>query len=267
MILTGLNRRRLSERLRNHATRMGFVLFSIFSSVIFLWVAPSSADEPVTMISHDRVKLVDVVPEVAPGLANIDLGRAPPPGRSRYFSYDEMASRLRAAGVAASRLKLPRGVRVESEARQFSSEELEQMVETSVRKSLPPGIHLEGISVESPLVLSPTVATGRVRLPHFTTKNGKQTQIGTVEILWGDQVALRLPVKMSVRIDGETVGHIVKRGSSVTLSIRRGSVEISALAQTLSTGRVGDVVSLRIGVTKKVMSARLVTPERAELEI
>ena len=267
MMFTDLNPKWLSVQLRSQAAGICLVLLSVVSSVLLLWVAPSNADEPVTMISHDRVKLVDVVPEVAPGLANIDLGRAPPPGRSRYFSYDEMASRLRAAGVAASRLKLPRGVRVESKARQFSSEELEQMVEESVRKSLPPGIHLEEISVESPLVLSPTVTAGRVRLPHFTTKNGRQAQIGTVEILWGDQVALRLPVKMNVRIDGETVGHIVKRGSSVTLLIRRGSVEISALAQTLSTGRVGDVVSLRVGVTKKVMSARLVAPERAELEI
>lgn len=219
------------------------------------------------MISHQRVLLSDVAPHVPQGLARIDIGRAPPPGRSRYFSYEEMSSRLRSAGVAASSLKLPRGIRIKSEARQFSPEELMRLVEGPLRESLPPGVNLERAVVTQPRLLSPTIGVGEVRLPRFVMKKGKQTQTGTVELLWGKQVALRLPVRMSVSVEEIAVGQVVKRGSNVTLSIRRGNVEISAVARTLSTGRVGDLVSVRVGVTKKVMSARLVSSERAELEI
>lgn len=243
------------------------IVVGLALSVFFVHAGQLRAEENVALISHQRVRLGDVVSDVASGIANLDLGRAPPPGRSRYFSYEEMASRLHAAGISASRLKLPRGIRVESRARQFSTDELEQMVETDVQKSLPSGMHLERIKVESPLVLSPAVRVGSVRLPQFSAKNGEQTQTGTVEILWGDQVALRMPVKMSVRIKGDGAAHLVQRGASVTLLIRRGNVEISAIAQTLSTARVGEVISVRVGVTNKVMSGRLVTPDKVELEI
>jgi len=241
-------------------------VFALFATV-FLLSAWALAEGRQTMISEQRVRLSDVAPDVPRGLAQVDLGRAPPPGRSRYFSYEEMAARLRSAGVSASQLKLPRGIRVKSVARQFTPEELTQLILAPVQKSMPVGVRLDKAVVTQSRVLSPKIEVGEVRLPRFVMKKGKQTQTGTVEILWGNQVALRLPVRMSVSIDERAAGQVVKRGMSVTLLIRRGSVEISALAQTLSTGRVGDVVSVRVGVTKKVMAARLVSHDRAELEI
>lgn len=232
-----------------------------------LCAIPAFAEEPLVVVSGQRVLLGDLAPSVPRGIASVDLGKAPPPGRTRYFPYEEVAARLRSAGIGASKLRLPQGIRVKSESRQFSAEELRDMAEPHVRDAMATGMSLEALLVSAPRTLSPSVKMGKVRLPQFATKNGSQTQTGTIEVMWGDQVALRLPVRMTVKIDGVQAGQIVKRGSSITLSIRRGQVEISALAKTLSSGRVGDTVSVRIGVTKKVMSAVLVAPDRAEMQI
>lgn len=248
-----------------HTNRRQLMLVSL--SATLLWSLPALAEEPLVIVSGQRVLLGELVASVSPGIARVDLGKAPPPGRTRYFSYEEIAARLRSAGIGASKLKLPQGVRVKSEARQFAADELRAMAEPHIRDAMASGMTLEALHVSAPRTLSPSVKMGRVRLPQFATKNGSQTQTGTIEVMWGDQVELRLPVKMTVKIDGVQAGQIVKRGSSITLSIRRGQVEISALAKTLSTGRVGDTVSVRIGVTKKVMSAVLVAPDRAEMQL
>ncbi len=231
------------------------------------FVSAASGDVRTRTIHGQRIVLADIATNISSAVGQVDLGKAPPPGRSRYLSYEEMASRLRAAGLSASNIPLPRGVRVRSKAKQFTAAELKVLVLPKIQGALPVGIVLHGVEVSRPHVLSPAIKVGKVHLPRFVLRDGEQSQTGTVELLWGSRVALRLPVKMRVTIDGSHVGQVVKRGSSIKLVIKKGNVVISALAQTLSSGRVGDTVSLRVGVTKKVMSARLVSTQMAEMEL
>jgi len=229
---------------------------------------PAWADEPVVVVSGARVHLGDLAPDLAPGLLTVDLGPAPPPGKSRLFSRQEVSDKLQAAGIAASKLNLPAsGVRVETEGRRFSPEELSTLVEPAVRAALPSGVRLIAIKALQGHVLAPSVRPGQVRLPRFALRDGEQKQTGTVEILWGKDALMRLPVQLHVSVSGSDAGALVPRGSSVTLVIARGPVEISTQGETLSAGRVGDSVSVRVGVTKKVLSARLTHAGRAEVEL
>lgn len=237
--------------------------------LVAVWLAvgfPAWAEE-MRLVSSTRISLSDVVPEVPLALADIDLGKAPPPGRTRLLSYQEMALRLKSAGVSASRLKLPSSVRIKSEAKSYTAEELQQLVAPQVHAAMPRGVTLQRLSVDAPRVLSPQIQAGSVHLPRFSMRPGTQKQIGTVELLWDGHMAFRLPVRLQFEVGEEALSQVVKRGSTLTLSIRKGHVEISAVAKTLSTGRVGEVVTVRVAVTKKVMSARLVSQDRAELEI
>lgn len=228
---------------------------------------PAFAEPTTVVVSHERVRLGDIAPEVPAQLQSIDLGPAPQPGSSRLFSADEVAEKLRVSGISASKLSLPGGVRVETEAKRFAPEELASLVEEPLRSALPVGVKLKSLKAHQGHVLAPVVRAGAVRLPKFAYKDGEQTQTATVEILWGSQVLMRLPVQIVVEVRGQEAGALVARGTSLSLVIVRGQVEISAIGETLSAGRVGENVPVRVTVTKKVVTAKLRSAERAEVEL
>ena len=236
-------------------------------SFLVLGSGLARADELSTTIAKHRITLSDIITEVPAALSEVDLGPAAPPGRSRYVSKKEITLKLRTAGIAASTLSLPPGVRVVSEARQYSADELLDMAKSPIEAALPAGVRLVSARVFQPKLLSPTVSVGSVHLPRFSMKPGTQRQTVTIEILWGDQVFLRLPVQVEVELDESILSQVVKRGTSVTLSIRKGPVEITTLASTLSEGRIGETISVRVPVTKKVVNALIVSSDRVELQI
>lgn len=245
-----------------------FLLLGVLGTVAIAGAAASAAaEEPATVIDRERVVLADVAPDAPASLGQLDLGPAPPPGRSRYISRQELALKLRAAGVAASTLALPDGVRVESRAHEYLPAELESLVQRPIAAALPAGVHLKSVHVADPKLLAPGVQVGTVHAPQFTLRTGAQRQTATVELLWGKQVVARLPVRTEVVVDEVFLADVVKRGASVTLSIRKGQVEVSTLAHTLNGGRVGEIISVRISVTNKVVSARIVSAEKVELSI
>lgn len=248
---------RLLSRLGTFALLVGGALF----------LGASASAEELRTVSSTRITLSDVVPSVPAALADIDLGKAPPPGQTRLLSFQEMAMQLKSAGVAASRLKLPQAVRVQSQAKSYTVEALQELVGPQLQAAMPRGVTLHGFSVDSPRIMSPEVEVGSVHLPRLTMRSGRQNQIATVDLLWDGQMAFRLPVRLEFEVGDEALSQVVRRGSSLTLSVRKGHVEISTLAQTLSTATVGELVTVRVAVTKKVVSARLVSPDRAELEI
>lgn len=236
--------------------------------VVLLLVVPSAAfgDETV-LVSGSRVRLIDILPNAPAGISNADLGPAPPPGRSRYLDPEEIASRLRAQGVAASRLELPRGVRVESAGHLFTPDELTRLVASPLAAALPEGITLMEHTVSSGHLLSPAVSVGAVHLPDLGRKHEIVTQTATVELVAGGAPVLRLPVRIKVRVSDSVRATFVERGSSVTVSIVRGRVEVSAVGETLRSAKVGELVTVRVLATNKVITAELVGPDRARLEM
>ncbi|OQX69246.1 MAG: hypothetical protein B6A08_06035 [Sorangiineae bacterium NIC37A_2] len=246
---------------------MKSALFRIALAALLL-VAPSVAlGTETVVVSGSRVRLVDILPNAPAGISNTDLGPAPPPGRSRYLDPEEIASRLRAQGVAASRLELPRGVRVESAGHLFTPEELTRLVASPLAAALPEGITLVEHSVASAHLLSPTVSVGAVHLPDLGRKQEIVTQTATVELVAGGAPVLRLPVRIKVRVSDSVRASFVERGSSVTLSIVRGRVEVSGVGETLRSAKVGELVTVRVLATNKVVTAELVAPDRARLEM
>lgn len=239
---------------------LGFVACVLFTS--------AARSETLATVRAPRVTLGDVCPGAPSGVSGFDLGAAPPPGRSLFLSRDDIAERLRMGGISSKVVAIPsEGVRVQTEGRTYSAEDLEALAMGPVRAALPRGVHLERLRVRHPLTLAPEIRVGQVRLPKFVFREGAQTQSATVEVLWGNQSLQRLVVEMTVHLDHELLATSVERGTTVTLAIQRGPVEITALAETLSQARIGQSVQVRIGVTKKVLTATLVGADRAEITV
>lgn len=231
-------------------------------------VLPTAAlGEETILVSGSRVRLIDILPDAPRALASSDLGPAPPPGRSRYLDPEEIASRLKAQGISASSLRVPRGVRVESAAHLFTPSELTRLVAGPLAAAMPEGATLVEHSVMSEHLLSPSVSVGTVHLPELIRGREVVSQVITVELVSEGAPVLRLPVRIKVKLGKDLQQAFVESGTSVTLSIVRGQVEVSGVAETLRAAKVGEPVSVRVLATNKVVTAKLVAADRARLEM
>jgi hypothetical protein len=230
----------------------------------------------VVKLSRQRILLSDVLPDAAESLATIDLGPAPPPGKSRLLSHSDISYRLKALGIAASQLEIPKeGIRVESVARVFTPSQLEQLVRPALVGTLPEGFVLRSLHVSADWVLSPEVAIGAIDLAPLATslscKGGPKRPLCRetvlVDLSWGNEVVARLPVQLELDVSRRAEEPPVPRGSVISLSVFKGNVEVTVLAETMASAKVGEVVMLRAQATKKVMSARLVSSSRAEVAL
>ena len=102
---------------------MRFGPFGAMALVALLSAASTRAETSVS-VSRARVLLGDLVPNLAPDVASLDFGPAPPPGSSRLVAGAEIRRQLAKSGVGAEKLKLPASVRVVSAARRFSPSEI-----------------------------------------------------------------------------------------------------------------------------------------------
>lgn len=245
----------------------GRALSTFFLAAALLAVPSLALGDDTVVISGARVRLVDILPDAPPGLANSDLGPAPPPGRSRYLDPEEIASRLKAQGISASSLKVPRGVRVESAGHLFTPAELASLVAGPLSAAMPEGATLIEHSVMSEHLLSPSVSVGAIHLPELVRGRELVSQVVAVELVSGAAQVLRLPVRIKVKVGGPLRDAFVERGTSVTLSIARGQVEVSGVAETLRPAKVGEAVAVRILATNKVVTAKLVSSDRARMEM
>lgn len=213
--------------------------------------------EPKRVIESARVRLGDVAQTKDPELSAIDLGPAPPPGNSRLFAKRDVLRVLAAFGAETRNVSMPSSVRIVSAGRRFTPKELEQLVDTQVRDSLPAGVSLKTLRVSRPLLASPQIEVGDVRVPRLVRRAGESTVTASVDLLHEGEVALRLPVTLIVELSEQAAAPLVRKGARVDLVIARGPARISATAVALEDADAGDVRSFRVSSTSKVLRARV----------
>lgn len=204
-----------------------------------------------------RIRLSDITQVQDPELAQIDLGPAPPAGSSRLFARSEIFKTLATFGVDAERVSIPRSVRVSSASRRFTPKDLEALVEPGIRRALPLGVTLKNLRVARPLLASPQVRVGEVRIPRLARRPGNATLTASVDLLHEDLVAARLPVTLTVELSQAAGAPLVRKGSRIDLVIARGAARISASAVALEDGDLGEIRSFRVSSTSKILRARL----------
>lgn len=222
--------------------------------------------ETLCTIDSSRIHLSDVSDGYDDGaLASLDLGPAPPPGNSRLLSRTEVSEQLRAAGDDARSLRMRDSVRVRSAVRRWSSDELREAFTPKLTQALPPGVIFKGSKFSRSLVTSPNVSVGSVHVPRFPKRVGELTLTVTVDLVQDDVTVLRVPVTVIVQITEAATRPAVSKGARVTLVIEHGPARVSALATALSDTELGALASFRVAATQRVLRARLLTPDSAEV--
>jgi hypothetical protein len=220
--------------------------------------------EPVRTVDHARLLLGDIV--AAPeGLADLDLGPAPPPGSSRLLTRSDLERQLRERGVDVGRISLPQSVRVVGAAQRISPEKFAELATPFIEKELPPGVTLTSVKASYEVVVPPGAGVKSVKVARLVKQKGTQRSAATVELTSDGEPVAKVPVALVLDVSEQAARPDVARQSRVNLSFERGAVRVSALGQTLSDANIGDKVSMLVLATGRVVQAKLVSPGEAEL--
>jgi len=217
-------------------------------------------------IDGARIHLKDVSEGYDEGdLAGLDLGPAPPPGSSRLLSRSEVEDQLRAAGDDAKSLRMPAALRVKSAAKRWSPEELRAALTPKLIAALPLGLTFKAAKLNRSLVTSPSVTIGAAHFPKFPKREGELTLTATVDLQQEGITVLRVPVTVVVLVTEAGTRAAASKGARVNLVIQRGAARVSALATAMSDIELGAVGLFRVASTQRVLRARLLSPDAAEV--
>lgn len=217
-------------------------------------------------IDGARIVLKDVSDGYDEGeLATLDLGPAPPPGSSRLLSRVEVEEQLRAAGDDAKSLRMPSSLRVKSAAKRWSPEELREAFTPRLLAALPPGLTFKAAKLSRAVVTSPSVSVGDAHFPKFPKRAGELTLTASVDLQQGGATVLRVPVTVVVLVSEAATRPAASKGARVNLVIEHGPARVSALATALSDTELGALGLFRVASTQRVLRARLISADSAQV--
>lgn len=242
-------------------TKLSLLGFLLASTVTL-----SASAELSQTIDSARIHLSDVSDGYDDGdLANLDLGPAPPPGSSRLLSRGEVEDQLRAAGDDGKNLRMPASLRVKSAAKRWSTDELREALTPKLISALPIGVNFKSARFNRAVVTSPSVRIGDAHIPRMPKHAGELTVTATVDLLQDDVTVLRIPVTLVVQVTDLATLPTAAKGSRVNLVIEHGPARVTALATAMSDTELGAVGLFRVASTQRVLRARLLSADSAQV--
>ncbi len=225
--------------------------------------APARAENVVNLASS-TVRVADIDPGAPAELADIDLGRAPPPGGSRVLTAREIRQHLLDAGADPKRVRVPASVRVASPAEHWSAAEVAVRADAAVRASLPAGVTLVKLGATQGVVVPPgtTVAAARPVIPHGV---GRHDVTVVAELRRNDEVVARAALALVVEVSEDAFAPLLRRGDRLTVIVVQGNARIGADAVALGDANTGDTIFCRVTSTGKTLKARVTTRDTGVL--
>lgn len=223
----------------------------------------SASAEPTRSIDHARLLAGDVIPSAPPGVAEIDMGPAPPPGGNRLLTRNEIELTLRRRGVDTTKLAIPQSLRIIGASRRIVPAELTTLFTPFIVKRLPPGVTLTKMQPGYDVVVSPNATVGAVDIPRHPRQKGTFRTTATVEMVSDGEVVARVPVPVVLEVSDEAAHPDVTRGSRIALVIDRRSLRIMTQGSCMLDANVGDVTSVLVVSTSRVVKAKITSRDEA----
>jgi flagella basal body P-ring formation protein FlgA len=231
---------------------------------IVLFCPALAAAEENRIVSNARLTVADLATTTVQ-LGAIDLGPAPPPGGSRLIARAEVEDRVRAAGLDPAGLKLPKSVRVVGASERLSPDALAKLATGAVTRALPAGVTLAKIEPAHEIVVHPGCTVKSATIAKLPRQRGQARSTATLELATQDDVVTKIPVAITVDIGDGAAKADIPRGARVEVVLEHGVVHIATAATALADAEIGDTGNVSVVATGRIVRARFVSRERAEL--
>lgn len=238
------------------------ISFALLLSLATL--SPAQASNPVE-VDAGGVVLGQVWKAAPAHLSDLQIGSAPPPGSSRLIVRAELVRRLSEHGADVRGLSLPNSVRIKTRTDQWTPERLENAARDLCESKLRSGMSLKRVTVRSSQLVPQGSVPGTLTLTAIPRRVGEVSVSGTLNLEYDGQIVRRVPVSFLLEVDETGATPLVAQGAVLQLFVEKSSAQISALAEALREGDVGDTVPFRVQATKRVVQGVIVSPHRARV--
>jgi hypothetical protein len=225
-----------------------------------LWAVPClaapSLTHPVDVpVSSYHIRVGDLIADLEPASAAVDLGPAPAANGSRVVDREEIVRAFHDHGLDPPR-HIPAAMRVVRKMQHLDPKAVEDVVRSCLAVSLTRGATVAEVSASRTSVPDGwTRATCQVpRPPH---KAGPLTSTASVVFFEEEQALWRISVPVGLSLSQEASQYDVPRGTHLTLVIRRGLVEVGTAATAGADADVGDLMPVFLLPSGRTISARV----------
>jgi len=240
-----------------------FALFVALGALAFVTNDADADAVKERALSRQRVLLSDVVDGAPADLATIDLGPSPAPGSSRLIKRDEIDAAL-ANDSDRKRVKFSSAIRVVRKTKPLSAVELEKLTTAAIKAlSLPKGATFVAARPKSAVRVPDGFDTIDVEMARFPRREGKHSTTVTLVLRQGDDILAKVPVSVDFKLGPQAAIADVKKGEKVQFIVRRGQIEIRAIASANADADVGDLVQVTVSDSGKVLKGRLTSQNPA----
>jgi hypothetical protein len=241
---------------RMHPLRLPLLLLALSA------VAAPAGAESVVNVSGRTLRVGDLDPGAPAELADIELGRTPPPGSSRLLTKKEVFDRVREAGADPQGLSIPASMRVASAAERWSPVELAARAEGALRSALPLGVTLVKLGAAQGVTVPPGTIVASAR-PAIQKRVGRQEVTLSAELRSDGVVVARAPLRVVLDVSEEALAPAIRKGDRLTLVVAQGNARIGANAVALADANTGDSVFFKVTSTGKVLKGRVASRDVA----
>jgi hypothetical protein len=235
------------------AKRLVLGCFVIFSPLIALAAPPAAIPE--VQITGGRIHLGDVIKNAPAEMVDFDLGAAPASGGSRIFDKGDLALAL---GDKQGRVMLPAAVRVVRKMHKLDVAEIEKTTTTSIA-----GMHLwRGASLVHVRPLHAIdIPEGwtkiDIEIPKPPRRSGSLSTNATLAFEADGETTAKVIVPIELMLSDEAAKPEVTHGAEIQLVVKRGLVEVATSAIAGADGDAGDVISVTVRASNRVLRARV----------
>lgn len=216
------------------------------------------------LVAHARVRLGDVYPAAPKELESIDLGPAPLPGSSRLVTRAEIVAAMPADAALPADVTSVRVVRKTSTLSAASVEKL--ATDALAKTTIPKGGQLVAVRPGASIVVPDGWDVVDAKLSRLPRKAGKLKATVTLRFREGATSVMSTDVPVELLMPESAATPDVSRGAKASFIVRRGSVEVRAVATVGADADVGDEVSVTITESGRVLRGRLVESQPPLLE-
>lgn len=217
------------------------------------------ADPPLHVeVSSPRVRVVDVIRNAPPSLADIDLGPAPAPNGSRLLTRAQIREALQRAPDGPTP-RIPESVRITRRMVALTPADLDRLVREALPAArLPRGATLS--AVRAPRVIEAPAGWTAVtaELPRAPRRAGTLSTVAMVTLRVGEDVLARIAVPVELTLSSEAATPDATRGGALTLLVRQGLVEVRIGGFAGADADVGDDLPVVLRPSGRVLRAKLI---------
>lgn len=221
--------------------------------------------ERVVEVNAGDVRLAQIWTAAPADLAELSVGSAPPPGSSRLIVRTELSRRLSEQGADVKGLALPSSVRIKTLADQWSPARLGEAAQAAAEQRLRPGVQLKRVAVRAGQTVPAGSTVGELQMTAIPRRVGEVTLAATLTLQYAGQTVRRVPVSLVFEVSEQGALPLVAKGASVQLVVAKSSAQVSALAEALQDGDVGDVIQFRVQATRRVVQGVVESQHRARV--